>query len=58
MYVEKSRGVIASEKEALAGRSTKTQRLCKIGNLLIYREPMVTLGQLVTLAQLMVKAAK
>ena len=34
-----------------AGRSTTTQMACEIQNLFIFREPIVTLYQLVTLAQ-------
>ena len=46
--------VILARKNT-AGRSSLTQRSCRIQNMFIYREPMVALGQLVTLGQFILK---
>ena len=53
---EISRDVLFSEKEASVGRSTTSQGICRIENQCIYREPMLVLDQLLTLAQFVLKS--
>ena len=53
---EIARDVILSGEKAPAGRYTTTQRICKPENPPIYREPMLTSGQLVTSGQFIQKS--